>query len=316
MFPSFLWIVGVAIPLSFAKRRAFGVTTAQLVRQIFRRAIILYLFGALIYIVPDLQFGTMRLFGVLQRIAICYLIASLIYLKAGVRGQLIWIVSLLAAYWLAMTLIPVPGYGAGNLSVEGNLAHYVDRVVLGPHNYSETKTWDPEGIVSTAPALATTLLGILAGRLLRLQRPIKLRIIWLGLIGVLLLIAGLFCSHWLPINKKIWTDSFALVMAGSDAIALAALVWCVDELHWRRAVEPFVILGRNAIAIYVLSSLLALALDGLHTGGVSLHDWLYRTLYQPLAPPAIASLCYSICYVLLMYGIALQFYKRGWFLKV
>ena len=120
--------------------------------QVARRAAVLFVFGLAVYAFPHFDLGTQRILGVLQRIAICYLIASAIYLYTGVRGQILWIVGLFAAYWMMMTLVPVPGYGAGRLDVEGNFAHYIDRLVLGTHNYAHTKTWDPEGVVSTLPA--------------------------------------------------------------------------------------------------------------------------------------------------------------------
>src|SRR5207237_7574396 len=136
VFPSFLWIVGVAITVSLARRLSSGASRARLFAQVFRRAAVLYALGLLIYAFPKFDFSTLRVLGVLQRIAICYLIVSAIYLTTGVRGQLIWIASLLAAYWLIMKLAPVPGYGAGYLDVERNFAHYVDRVALGRHNYA------------------------------------------------------------------------------------------------------------------------------------------------------------------------------------
>src|SRR5436190_9406760 len=163
VFPSFLWIVGVAITLSLGKRLAAGTPKSKLLAQAARRAAVLFVFGLLVYAFPHFNLGTQRILGVLQRIAICYLIASAIFLYSGVRAQILWIVGLFTAYWMMMTLIPVPGFGAGRLDVAGNLAHYVDHMVLGAHNYAHTKTWDPEGLVSTLPAIATALFGILAG---------------------------------------------------------------------------------------------------------------------------------------------------------
>ena len=170
VFPSFLWIVGVAMTLSLGKRVAAGVPKSQLFAQVLRRALILYVLGLVLYGFPRYDLSTLRLMGVLQRIAICYAIAAAIYLTTSLRGQIIWIASLLTSYWLIMMLIPVPGYGAGHLDVERNLAHYVDWIVLGAHNYASTKTWDPEGIISTLPAIATALFGIMAGHILRLAR--------------------------------------------------------------------------------------------------------------------------------------------------
>jgi predicted acyltransferase len=311
VFPSFMWIVGVAMTLSFAKRLAAGASRAHLFSQALRRALIIYVLGLLVYVYPGFSLSTQRLVGVLQRIAICYLIASAIYLTTRLRGQLIWIVSLLAVYWLAMTLIPVPGYGPGRLDVEGNLAHYVDNIVLGAHNYRHTKTWDPEGIVSTIPAIATILFGILAGQILRLERTLAERTKWLLLSGALLLALGLVCNNWLPINKKLWTDSFALFMAGLDSVVFAMFLWLIDGLGFKRIVKPLVIMGMNAIAVYLASEFLDEALNA-----TRLHHWLFTNLFAWPASPFNASLLYAIAYVLLMYLIAYVMYKRNWFLRV
>lgn len=311
VFPSFMWIVGVAMTLSFAKRLAQGVSRAQLFSQAFRRALIIYGLGLLVYVYPNFSFSTQRLMGVLQRIAICYLIAAAIYLTTSLRGQILWIISLLAAYWLMMKLIPVPGYGPGHLDVEGNLAHYVDRIVLGSHNYRQTKTWDPEGIVSTIPAITTVLFGILAGHILRLERSLAERTKWLLLAGTVLIASGLICNNWLPINKKLWTDSFALFMAGLDFVIFAMFLWLVDGLGFRRAVKPFVIIGMNAITVYLASEFLDEALNATH-----FHHWLFDHLFSWPASAYNASLLYAIAYVLTMYLLAWILYRRKWFLRV
>jgi predicted acyltransferase len=152
VFPSFMWIAGLAMTLSFARRLESGASRPELMWQALRRSLILYALGLLVYAYPDFDLPTLRLMGVLQRIAICTCAASAIWLTTGVRGRIAWVVALLSVYWALMMLVPVPGYGAGRLDVDGNFAHYVDRIVLGRHNYESTVTWDPEGIVSTLPA--------------------------------------------------------------------------------------------------------------------------------------------------------------------
>src|SRR4051812_26642881 len=142
VFPSFVWIVGVAITLSLGKRLDAGVPRSRLLLAALRRAAILFVLGMAVYAFPHFSLSTQRILGVLQRIAICYLAASAIYLWCGVRGQVAWLVGLLTAYWLIMTLAPVPGFGPGRLDMEGNFAHYVDRLVLGTHNYAHTRDWD------------------------------------------------------------------------------------------------------------------------------------------------------------------------------
>jgi predicted acyltransferase len=223
----------------------------------------------------------------------------------------VWIAGLLISYWMLMAWIPVPGYGAGRLDVEGNLAHYVDRVVLGTHNYAHTKTWDPEGIVSTLPALATALFGVLAGHIIRLRRDLAERTTWMFLAGNLLLTLGLICDHWLPINKKLWTSSFSLFMAGLDFVLLAIALWCIDRLGYRRWARPLEILGMNAIAIYIASEMVEELLQMVHV-----RDPIYQTLFVPLGSPENASLAYAVSYMLVMYLIAYIMYQRKWFVKV
>jgi predicted acyltransferase len=320
VFPSFLWIVGVAMTLSLARRLAAGASRARLFGQIVRRSVILYLLGLIVYAYPGFNLHTQRLLGVLQRIAICYLIAGTIYLTTRLRGQIIWIVSLLAAYWLMMALIPVPGYGAGRLDVDGNFAHYIDRLILGAHNYRWTQTWDPEGIVSTLPAIVTALLGVMAGQILRLDRALSERTTWLFVAGNLLIAAGLIVNVWLPINKKLWSDSFALFMAGLDFVMFAIMLWLVDGRGYKRLTKPLVIMGMNAITIYMVSELLDETLGGIHlsAGGqtTTLHAWLYDNLFQTIASPINASLLYAISYTLVMYLVAYVMYRRGWFVRV
>jgi predicted acyltransferase len=311
VFPSFLWIVGLTLTLSFRKRLAAGASRADLFRQALRRAAVLFGLGLFLYGFPHFDLSTWRILGVLQRIAICYLAGAAIWLTSGLRGRLAWTAGLLASYWMLMIMVPVPGFGAGNLSVEGNFAHYVDSLVLGSHNYGQTKTWDPEGIVSTLPAIATVLLGMFAAQVLALRRPLGERLAWMLAIGIGLLAVGLVCDQWLPINKKLWTTSFALFMAGLNFVLLAGFAWVVDGLGWRKAVRPFTILGMNAIAIYMISELLDSILWTLHWRAP-----LYRTVFAPLASPINASLLYAVTYTLLMFLIACVMYKRGLFLKV
>jgi predicted acyltransferase len=220
-----------------------------------------------------------------------------------------------------MMLAPVPGCGvAGQLDVDCNLAHYVDRVVLGQHNYQDTKTWDPEGIVSTLPSIATALFGIMAGHILRLKRELAERTTWMFFAGTLLLAAGMVCDMWLPINKQLWTSSFALFMAGLDFILLAMSIWWIDAMGRQSTVRPLVVMGMNPIAVYMASELLEITLGSVKVqrGGVTinLHEWVYQTVFAPMASPANASLLYSLAYVGLMFALAYWMYRRRWFVRV
>jgi predicted acyltransferase len=320
VFPSFVWIVGLAMTLALGRRLARGDSRADLFGKAARRAAILFVLGVLVYVYPNFDLSTQRILGVLQRIAICYLVTAAIFLTAKLRGQIVWIVSLMAVYWLLMAFAPVPGYGAGRLDVEGNFAHYIDRIVLGSHNYIWTKTWDPEGIVSTLPAIATCLLGVIAGHIVGSQRSLGERCVRLFALGAILLAAGLICNIWLPINKKLWTDSFTLFMAGLDFMMFAGFLWLVDGLGWRRVVKPLVIMGSNAIVIYLASEFLDEALDWVRWTGAggktSLRAWIYGNFFAGLGGPYNASLLYAIVYVLVLYLFAWSLYRRGWFVRV
>jgi predicted acyltransferase len=311
LFPSFVWIAGVAITLALGRRLANGEARGPLLKVVFRRAVILYFLGLLVYAFPHFSFAHQRLLGVLQRIAICYLAASVIYLYTGIRAQIVWIVALFGSYWLMMAFMNVPGWGPGNLSMEGNFAHYVDSIVLGAHNYAHTKTWDPEGIVSTLPAIGTALLGVMAGHILRLDIPLAVRRHRLLLVGVFLLAIGLIWNIKLPINKKLWTDSFATFMAGLDFGVLAVFIWFVDERGLSKWVKPFLITGMNAITVYLASEFLAEFLDA--TG---LHESLYKRFFAPIASPMNASLLWALSFVALMYLLAWFLYRRRWFLRI
>ncbi len=305
VFPSFLWIAGVAIAFALRRRLDEGASRGAILRQAGRRAAVLFALGLLVYAFPEFNLSTQRILGVLQRIAICWFVAVAINLTASWRAQIVWCIALLGSYWALMAFMPVPDFGAGRLDVEGNFAHYVDRIVLGVHNYHNTKTWDPEGIVSTLPAIATALLGALCGRLLLLDRPVAGRLLRMAGIGLALIVAGLVCDLWLPINKKLWTSSFALFMAGLDFVALAAFVWVVDVAGWKKPVRPLVIMGVNPIAIYMVSELLAETL-----GFTGIRKAIYAAAFVPAASPKNASLLWALAFTAAMFGVAWALWRR------
>lgn len=316
VFPSFVWIVGVAITLSLGKRLAQGVSKSELLKQAMRRSAILFLLGMLGYSFPIPDPDTFRILGVLQRIAICYLCATAIYLNTGIRGQIGWMIGLLTSFWLLMAFAPVPGHGAGRLDIEGNFAHYIDSIVLGAHNYVNTKTWDPEGIVSTIPSIATCLMGILAGHLLSKPWPLTRRIQWFLAAGVVLIALAYAGNPWLPINKSIWTSTFALLMSGIDCLLFGFFLWICDAQGLSRWFKPFLIMGMNAIVVYMASELTDIVFQKIPMGTTTLRVWLHETIFAPLASPMNASLLYAIAYTLLMYSIALFLWRRKWFVRV
>jgi predicted acyltransferase len=314
VFPFFLWIVGVAMTLSFARRVERGADRGKLLLHALQRSAVIFGVGLLLNGFPYYHLSTLRIPGVLSRIAVCYLIAAAIFLFTKVRGQVIAIVVLLAGYWMLMKLVPVPGVGAGHLGKEANFAHWIDSLVLTGHMWSHTKTWDPEGIVSTLPAIATVLFGILAGHLLRSRRSPAERTSWLFFGGNALICLGLILNVWMPINKNLWTTSFSVFMAGLATVVFAIWYWLIDvqrsgRLRWWT--RPFAIYGMNAIAVYILSGLIGRLMSLFHW-----HAPVFDTLFAPLsANPENASLYYAIAFTLMLYLAAYAMYRRGWFLK-
>ncbi|MBI2686449.1 MAG: DUF5009 domain-containing protein [Acidobacteria bacterium] len=308
VFPSFVWIVGVAIALSLGAK--LDQPRSALYKSILRRAAILFGLGLLLYAFPTFPVDTFRILGVLQRLAICYAVTSILFLNTSIRGQIAAIAVLLAGYWAIMMFIPAPGYAPGNLTVEGNIAHYVDKIILGNHNYRSTKTWDPEGIISTLPSIATCLLGVLAGHILKAASGIPQRTRRLIVIGAALIAAGLLLDPVLPINKKLWTSTFSLFMAGLDFASFGALLWLIDGRGLVAPFRPFVVMGMNAIALYLSSEFLDTIMNFMH--------WkqpIYETIFVPLASPINASLLFSIAYVLLHMGLAYFLYSRKLFFR-
>jgi predicted acyltransferase len=275
---------------------------------------------------------TVRIPGVLQRIAVCYLIAIAIYLWADRYRQISITVGLLVVYWLLMKLAPysviVNGeirYATGLLEQGNNFSAFVDNLVLngpaiGTHVWSSTKTWDPEGIVSTLPAIATCMLGIFAGELLRTKRTDAEKTAWLMVAGVILMWLGEWMNLWLPINKKIWTSSYAVFMGGLAAVCFGVCYWLLDVQGWRRAAKPLAIYGMNAIAVFVLSGLLGRVI-GLfeitpsNGKSVDVKTWSFNRLSEQLGNPKLASLLMAIVWVLLLYFVAWLMYRKKWFVK-
>ena len=311
VFPFFLWIVGVAITLSFAKRVERGDDKGKLLRHVAIRSLAIYLIGLALAGFPYYNFATIRLPGVLARIAVCYFIASTLFLYCGTRARIWWTAALLTIYWLLMKLVPVPGCGAGSFTMECNFAKYIDGLFLTGHMYSQTKTWDPEGIVSTLPAICNTLFGIFAGELLKTKRSAEEKAAWLFLLGNVLTFAGLMLSTWMPINKKLWTSPYALFTSGLAFSVFACCYFLEDVKGWTRWSKPFIIYGSNALAVYVLSGLIARVLSVAKLSGP-----IWDNLYAPIAPPELAAFLYGMTYVAVLWLIAWLMYRRKWFVKV
>ena len=312
IFPFFLWIVGVSMTLSFARRIELGADRMKMFHHLARRASVIFLIGFAINFTSRWSLATVRVMGVLQRIGLCYLIAGAIYLTWPRLRTLIYsICALLAVYWVLMTLVPVPGYGPGVLTPEGNFAKWIDGFLLSGHMWSVTKVWDPEGLVSSLPAVATTLLGATCGLLLRTPLSMAEKTAWMFTAGVSLMFAGAIMNIWLPINKNLWTSSYSVFMAGMAFSVLAFLYWVIDAQGWRRWAKPFVIYGSNAIAIFVLSDALAITMIKMH--------WIrpvFNTVFAGLGTPKIASLSFALTHVAVMGIAAWGMWRKGLLVRV
>ncbi len=319
IFPFFLFIVGVSGIFSFAARRKRGDTRAALLRHLMRRSAIIFGLGLFLNGFPFFHLATIRIPGVLQRIAVCYLIASLIVLGTGRRGRILAIAVLLGGYWASMALVPVPGYGPGRLDPDSNLAAYVDRRLMLGHLWKPT--WDPEGVLSTLPAIATALLGAVAGEWLRSNRTPQGKAVGLVAMGVAGWVAGEMLHPWFPINKNLWTSSYVIFTAGFAAVFLGLCYWVADVKGYRRWGTPFVIFGMNAIAVFTLASLLAKASVSWKVAlpdgrAVLLKTYVFERLFAPLAGPINASLLFALSYVLFWLAVMGVLYRKQIFIKI
>jgi predicted acyltransferase len=346
IFPFFLFIVGVTTHLSREARRARGESDGAIMRQTARRALTIIGLGLLMTGFPYHQFfvhlpgGAVfdstttpldiwhwRFTGVLQRIGICYLFAALLTMRTTVRQQ-IWIAAvLLLGYWLALTLIPVPGHGMGALVLSdpgASLAAYVDRAIIGPHHMwiGGGGIWDPEGILSTIPATATAVLGVIAGRWIAEPRPLAERLNGLFAVGAIGMMAGLVWGWSFPIGKNLWTSSYVVFTAGMACVAIAACTWLIDVRGWRGWTRPFIPFGINPIVAFVASGFFSrfiYTLVKVPRGGalVSVQSAFHESVLAPLfADPRDASLLFAVIYVALFYAVLHLMHRRGIIVKV
>ncbi len=329
VFPFFLWIVGVAMALSFARRVEQGADRGALFRHVVIRSAVIFGLGLLLAAFPfgllpahHFSLEKLRIPGVLQRIALCYLVAGAIFLRTTWKGQLGWAAGLLLGYWALLSLVSVPGHGAGVLEPTGNLAWWIDSHLLAGHTWSGAPApgFDPEGILSTIPAIATTLLGAVAGHLVRtLNGPVlSLRLVR---DGAVLLAVGAAWGLVFPINKNLWTSSYAVFMAGWAMVLLGGFHWLIDVRGWRRWATPLVIYGSNALAMFVLAGLVGKLLflikwTGADGKAVTLKNWIYQGWFVPLASPVNASLLFALAFVLVFLAIAWVLWRKKWFLKI
>lgn len=328
IFPFFLFIVGVSIHFAYRHRKEEGLTRKNFVK-ITKRSLIIFMLGILLawFTLPpermiDVErLSTLRIPGVLQRIGVVFFFCSLIYLTTGWLTHIRLGATLLIGYYLLMNLVPVPGFGPANLEPGTNLAAWTDRLFLDGHLWSQSKTWDPEGILSTLPAIATGTLGMLTGQLLdRIKNPTE-RVTWIFLFGMFLILAGLAWDMAFPINKSLWTSSYVLYSGGWAMQALAASHWLIDIRGYQSWTKPFLYFGMNAIFAFVASGLVAKILLRTQwttdSGDVeSLWNYLYVHGYGSWMEPRLGSLSFALTLVFIFFLILRWMYQRKVFIKV
>lgn len=322
VFPFFLFIVGVAMAFSFDSRLRRGESRQRLLGHVLWRGVALFALGMFLNGFPNqYQLSSWRVYGVLQRIAICYVITAILALWADWRGWVTTAVVCLAGYWMLMRFVPVPGFGVPThdmplLDPDRNMVAWLDRQLLAGHLYEGTR--DPEGVLSTIPAIATSLLGLLTGQWLRSAAFAKNKVIGIALFGLTGVVTGRILDPWFPINKKLWTSSYVLFTAGLALLCLALCYWIADIKQWRGIwTKPLLVFGMNAIAAYVFAEIVSHLLDHLHTAqGVAWQEFVYRRVFAPLANPANSSLLYATSYVLFCWLAMWVLYRRGTFLRI
>jgi len=316
IFPFFLFIVGAVIPFSFGKRKT--TSKGKLYRRVLRRSAVIYMLGLLLSLFPNFDLSSARFVGVLPRIAIVYLITSILVINLSRRALILVTAVLLFGYWALMAWVPVPGHGSGVLTPEGNFAAWIDSLIVPGRMYQGT--WDPEGLVSTLPAVATALLGVLTGFWLRSNREraeIAKGMFAMGCLGIL---AGLLWNFWFPINKNLWTSSYVLFTAGAALVLLAPLYWVIDVEGHRKWARPLVAFGVNAISVFVLSGMVARLLIKTQVAvgdeTILLKRWIYDGFFAPWASPINASLAFAVVFLLMMWALVELLYQRRIFIKV
>jgi predicted acyltransferase len=346
IFPFFLFIVGITTHLSLGVRRERGAAESDIIRQILKRGALIFLFGLVLSGFPFFTWGSvagvpepsfwqrvvdrfahLRYLGVLQRIAIAYVCAALLTRRTSLKQQVIIVTVLLYGYWFAMTLLPVPGTGIPGVLTLNNphnvtLSAWIDRVVLGTnHTWNQTVTWDPEGPFSTLPAIATAMLGVMAGRWLSEKRPLLERLTALFAGGARGMLLGSMWGWSFPINKNLWTSSYVLFTAGMACTAIATFMWIIDVKGVRWWTTPFVVFGMNPITAYVGSGLMARMIYSVwlvpYQGKQTpIETVIYKTAFASWLEPRDASLLFALSFVLVWLAAMYILYRRRIFLKL
>jgi predicted acyltransferase len=324
VFPMFLFIMGVSLAISFESRLAKGATRGRIAKQILRRSAIIFLLGLFLNAFPTFHLATLRYFGVMQRIGLCYFFAGLALLYLRPRGVMILTICSLFGYWLLLTRVPVPGFGYPGVDIpvldpKGNLASYLDRVCIPVTHRYHFSFYDPEGILSTIPSVATACLGILAGIWIsRRDLSAMQKLLGMILASALMISAALVWKSAFPLNKRLWTSSYVFFAAGVSVGLLALFDWLIDLRRLRgKVLAPILAFGTNALTAYLFSELLGIALNSipLTTDG-TLQRFLYLLLPTALGPAPFRSLVWSCLFVVVCWMPVYYLRRRGLIIKL
>lgn len=329
VFPFFLFIVGVSIAYALGSKKADPTSHNKAILKALKRGAILFGLGLFLSLYPKIftepieAFKNVRIPGVLQRIGVVFFISAVIFLKASEKNIFKLIIIILMAYWALMMFVPVPGVGYANLEKETNLGAWLDRTILTEaHLWKSAKTWDPEGILSTLPAIASGLFGVLVGVYLK-RKDVEpgTKVAWLFSAGVAAALLGLLWDLQFPINKSLWTSSYVLYTGGLATVILALSYWIIDVNNYNRFTKPFVVYGVNAITVFFVSGLLPRTLNLIkiqqpNGGEIGVLSLFYKTYFVPYFSPINASLAYAIVFILFFYVILWAMYKKNIIIKV
>ncbi len=324
IFPSFVFLMGISVVMSFSKRLKRGETRQRIALHAAKRCLILFALGVFLNGFPEFHLASWRIEGVVQRIAICYLVATFLLLWTDTRGLIIAAVICLLGYWALIRLVPVPGLGLPGrdipvLAPDQNLVDWIDRALFNGRLYNTTH--DPEGVLSTIPAIATAILGVLTGQWLRSERGARAKAVGMVVAGATGMGVGLLWNRWFPINKNVWTSSFVVFTAGFALIFLALLYWIIEIRGWRgRWTMPFLVFGMNAIIAFCFDELLWAPLYYGHAQGadgkmIAWQQYLNGQLLN-IASPSNASLIFALVTVVTVWVLLWLLYRQRIFVNV
>lgn len=314
IFPFFLYIVGVSIALSYAKQIEKGVAIKEMSGKILKRGAIIFALGVFLHLFPyfDISEG-IRWAGVLQRIAVVFVICAFMYLFTSHRLWISFSVSVLLLYWIALVFVPVPGVGAGILEPGQNFTNWIDEILLPGKRWEGT--WDPEGLLSTLPAIVTSIMGMLGGRYLYMHSSDEKRVIFLFFTGFSCFIAGVVWDWFFPMNKSLWTSSFVLYTGGLASMSLAFFYQLIDVFKYKKWAQIGLIFGANAITAYVLAGIFG-RLVSISIGEASVRQNTFEPMAQFTGNAELASLIWALAFGAICFAPVYWLYRKKIFIKV